>query len=778
MKAIWSDAWGRSDAAPSVVVGVVGLCWTILHVSGALGAWGESTFVVLGLTAVVASIVGIRRWRPRPRWPWVMILAGLVLFLVGGFARVSFETLGDLSTDRSLLPDLITLPGYGFLGAGLLHMARARRRGREGSLDATLDATIAGLAAITLAWVFLITPALGQHEVPLSLRLLLACYPPMSVFLVAVSARIAFSPDAEHVVAFRLIVLSLVSMLVGDVVYMLVDVRLVEVPQHLIDLPYALAYIAVAAAVLHPSMSHMSEPVAADQTAPHVGRLAFVALALCVPGIIVLSGADDRLGDRVVLTFIVLALTGTVAWRMFRALRQHAQAEERLVHQATHDALTGLPNRAAIEDRLSRLFATSSSVRHAVALLFLDLDRFKLVNDTLGHSVGDDLLVAVSQRLAHNIRTGDVVGRVGGDGFVILVDDIRDEAEANEIAERTRLGFSTPFRVRNMDIPMSASVGVAYRSRVSAAMNVEEVLRDADTAMYQAKGSGGDAVAVFDASMRERVARRLELEHELRHAVERRELEVYFQPTVQIPTGRITGFEALLRWTHDELGTIDPDVFVPVAEDTGLIVDIGAWVIDEACKQLAELRKAVPSAANVSMAVNVSARQLRDASLLDQVARALLRHSIPASCLVLELTESLVMEDVRVFTSVLSALRDCGVRIAIDDFGTGYSSLAYLRQLPVDKVKIDRSFVTDLSEGGASTSLVAAVVTIARSLGLSTVAEGVETEEQVGLLHELGCDEAQGFLYAKPMPAREMLDTVLRFGPDTTPHLQIVPSPA
>jgi diguanylate cyclase (GGDEF)-like protein len=448
------------------------------------------------------------------------------------------------------------------------------------------------------------------------------------------------------------------------------------------------------------------------------------------------------------------------------------------VHQATHDALTGLPNRAAVEDRLARLFMSSSSTQHAVALLFLDLDRFKLVNDTLGHSVGDDLLVAVSQRLSHNIRAGDLVGRVGGDGFVILVDGIADEAEANEIAERTRLGFATPFRVRNMDIPMSASVGVAFRPRIDVGLDVEEVLRDADTAMYQAKGAGGDTIAVFDASMRERVARRLELEHELRHAVERRELAIHFQPTVQIATGRVTGFEALLRWEHEHLGTLSPEVFVPVAEDTGMIVEIGAWVIDESCKQLAALRRLIPAAESLSIAVNVSARQLRDATLLDQVARALLRHGLPASCLVLELTESLVMEDVRVFTSVLSALRDCGVRIAIDDFGTGYSSLAYLRQLPVDKVKIDRSFVTDLSDGGAGTSLVAAVVTIARSLGLSTVAEGVETNEQVALLQQLGCDEAQGFLYAPALPAETMAETVRRFGTDTTPHLQIVPGPA
>jgi diguanylate cyclase (GGDEF)-like protein len=756
---------------------VFGLLWTALHLSGVLGSWSDATFIVLGLLAVLASIAGIRRWQPRPRWPWVLIATGLVLFLVGGFARVSLSTLGDLTDSRSLVPDLITLPGYGFLAAGLLLMARARRRGREGNLDATLDATIAALAAITLAWVFLITPALSQQHVPLAVRLLLACYPPMSVFLVALAARIAFSPDSEHVIAFRLVLGALVCMLVGDVVYMLVDVQLVEVPQRLIDLPYALAYVAVAAGVLHPSMAHMAEPVAADQTAPHVGRLAVVALALCVPGVIVLSGTANGLGDRVVLTVIVLALTGTVAWRMFRALRQHAQAERRLVHQATHDALTGLPNRAAIEDRLARLFEMSLSTK-SVALLFLDLDRFKLVNDTLGHSVGDDLLVAVSQRLTHNIRGGDLVGRVGGDGFVILVDGIRDSDEATEIAERTRLGFSTPFRVRNMDIPMSASVGVAYRSAVDIDLNVEEVLRDADTAMYQAKGSGGDAVAVFDASMRERVARRLELEHELRRAVERRELEVHFQPIVQIPSARVTGFEALLRWNHPHLGAISPDVFIPVAEDTGLIVDIGAWVIDESCKHLAELRRLIPATENISVAVNVSARQLRDASLLDQVARALLRHSLPASCLVLELTESLVMEDVRVFTSVLSALRDCGVRIAIDDFGTGYSSLAYLRQLPVDKVKIDRSFITDLSDGGAGTSLVAAVVTIARSLGLSTVAEGVETDAQVALLHQLGCDEAQGFRYAEARPASEMAETIRRFGPDTTPHLTIVPSPA
>jgi len=297
---------------------------------------------------------------------------------------------------------------------------------------------------------------------------------------------------------------------------------------------------------------------------------------------------------------------------------------------------------------------------------------------------------------------------------------------------------------------------VALQLGVGEPMGAEAMLGDADSAMYQVKDIGGDAVVLFDASMRDRAERRLELERELGHALDRGQLSLCYQPVLQLHDSRVTGLEALLRWDHPTLGAVPPDVFIPVAEDTGLITEIGAWVISQACAELAALRATVKGAADLSMAVNISARQLRGDSLLDTVARALMHHSLPASSLCLELTESLLMENVGMTSKLLSALRSAGVRISVDDFGTGYSSLAYLKRLPADEVKVDKSFVMQMANSAGDTMIVRCTIDLARNLGLHVVAEGVEDEETQQILAGLGCDRIQGYLLARPMPADEL----------------------
>ena len=388
--------------------------------------------------------------------------------------------------------------------------------------------------------------------------------------------------------------------------------------------------------------------------------------------------------------------------------------------------------------------------------MFLDIDRFRLLNDSFGHGLGDELLAAVGERLEANSRAGDLVAHVGGDEFVIVARGVRETDHVRELAERTRLSLSRGFRVRDIEVPVSASVGVAIHRGADPATGAEAMLRDADIAMYQAKDSGGDAVAVFDTSMRQRVEDRLELENELRHALDRGELHLAYQPIVRSQDGRVTSLEALLRWSHPVLGEIEPSVFVPIAEDTGLIVEIGTWVLDQACADLVALREQVAHSDELCVAVNLSARQLHDNTLLDHVARSLLGRGLPASGLRLELTESLVMENLALISKLLVSLRSCGVRISVDDFGTGYSSLATLDRLPVDEVKIDKSFVDGIAERGANTTLVSAIVAIAESLGITTVAEGVERAEQADRLQELGCEQAQGYLFSTPVAFDEL----------------------
>ena len=354
--------------------------------------------------------------------------------------------------------------------------------------------------------------------------------------------------------------------------------------------------------------------------------------------------------------------------------------------------------------------------------------------------------------------------RIGGDEFVIVLPSVRDEHEAREIAERTRLTFGTPFQAGAASIPISTSIGVTMAGGAWPMNDAETLLREADTAMYAAKEHGGDFAVTFDKAMHDRVIRRLALEGEIRLAVNRDELSVHYQPIVQVSDGRMTGLEALLRWEHPVLGQVPPSDFIPVCEEIGYIVELGGWVIDEAVGQLAALRAQYPHSDQLSMAINVSARQLRDERLCDHVARAMVKYNLPASALCIEITESLLVENLSAIADTLATLRGFGVRIAIDDFGTGYSSLAYLRRLPVDEIKIDRQFIMNLGKDRSDDSLVAAILAMANSLGYTSVAEGVETDLQLSRLIELGCEHAQGFAFSTPSPAAELPEMVERLG--------------
>ena len=428
-------------------------------------------------------------------------------------------------------------------------------------------------------------------------------------------------------------------------------------------------------------------------------------------------------------------------------------AEADLAHGATHDSLTGLPNRTLFIDRLEVLAARSRRAPTALAVLFCDLDGFKLVNDSLGHVVGDAVLKEVADRFRAAIRPGDTIARFGGDEFVISCEGVADEAEARTIATRVLTALESPIDVEGNDLHVSASIGIRL-DRLTAATVLDMLIGDADTAMYHAKREGRGRTVVFSEPLREHTQRRLDIETGLYGALERDELRIHYQPTVSLTDGSPRGFEALLRWEHPEHGLVGPADFIPVAEATGLIVPLGAWVLEQACLQLCAWQQI--TAAPITMSVNLSARQLNDPEIVSQVAAILDRTRVDPTAVYLEVTETAVMADIDASVVTLEALKRLGVGLAIDDFGTGYSSLTYLQRFPVDILKIDKSFVAELGQQGEATAIVASVIHLAQALALGTIAEGVETAEQRNQLSVLGCDSGQGYLWARPAPPEEV----------------------
>lgn len=438
---------------------------------------------------------------------------------------------------------------------------------------------------------------------------------------------------------------------------------------------------------------------------------------------------------------------------------ERKEFEDRLAHESMHDPLTGLPNRALLMDRIDNALGRSHRTHDDVALLFLDLDGFKVVNDSHGHAAGDALLIGLAERLSHAVRPGDTVARFGGDEFVVLCEDLpRGEAKdgAIEIARRVLAVLQEPFVVGGAEFFLRASIGIAVGGHADG--QVQDLLRDADVAMYNAKDLGKGRWVMFDDAMRQRAVDQHATFNSLHRAIERNEFVVHFQPIMSLTERRCVGAEALVRWNHPERGLVAPDEFIPVAEQSDLIVDIGEWVLEESARLVAQWRST--SSASFTVSVNLSGRQLMLPDLSERIIRIIDRAGVPASSLCFEITESMLMRDTESAITVLDSIKALGARLSIDDFGTGYSSLAYLRRFPVDAVKVDRSFVAGLTENSEDAAIVNAVVNMAHALGLTVVAEGVEHSHQVELLEELGCDFAQGYYFARPQPVTHLMDVI------------------
>ena len=761
----------RGSAAPSFLFAMFGVLVAALYGSNVVGSAGQLSVVVLAVATLAAIPLGIHLHQPARRVPWMVLALALFLLIAELGIRGGQPTITRLQ-DRSQLPDLIQLPAYLVMAVGLTMLAQSPDPSDRSNLDVILDGVMAMMAALILSWVYLIEPLLAQAAVPMSTRMLLASFPPLDVYLVMIAFRVGFDTRSRRATSGRFLLVSVLMMLVGDSTYLITQVNGVHLSPLLIDLPYLVAATAFGAAAIHPSMRQLSmtrrRRTTGPESLPTRGRLLLVAAALIVPSMVVASSRVTTLSNRLVVGGIAVLTAMVATWRVFRALRASASSESRLAHQATHDELTGLPNRALVERWVARMADEPSLSGSGIAVVFLDIDRFKLVNDTFGHSHGDLLLNQVAQRLESAVGQKGIVARIGGDEFVIVLANVSGAAQARREAELIRHCFGPQFTLGKDEVFVSASLGVSTIETNVPGTSAETMIRDADTAMYQAKEAGRDTVAVFDSSMRDQIADRLALEHDLRLAVERDEFRLVYQPILSLSdTGpRVLGVEALLRWEGPTRGLVPPGMFISIAEDSGLIVEIGDWVIQEACTQLSRWRQ-LPGLEHIFVSVNVSALQLKKASLLPRVRGALAQTDLLPDALCIELTESLLMENPADGTALLIRLKDLGVQLALDDFGTGYSSLAYLRQFPVDYVKIDKSFIDGLARADSSDeTLVAAIVSMARALGAVTIAEGVEEPEQEERLRKIGADCAQGFYYARPVSADKVVDTIRELMPN------------
>ncbi len=708
--------------------------------------WTQTPITALVMIfGMVALRIGPRRnLPPDHRTPWkLMSLAGY-LFIVANVIRAAVpSTMLSPPTEMALIPDAFVVPAYLCIGMAFAVMLRRRRAADDD--PAQVDAVLVGLAAAFLTWTFVISPVLNTSTVTF-MQVVNSLFPIIDVVLLVLVAQLLLAGGVRRP-ALWLLVVAAVALFVADMLFAMRDLGMARVPEEPINTLFVLMFVLIPAAAMHPSSRTLGEAQTIVVRDLSRLRLVVIGLVVVVPTIVTSLMPLGALASDLIRASLCGLLVLSVLARVVRSNNSRARAERVTRRRATHDALTDLPNRELLAETVTAWGDRATAEHLEISLLFIDLDRFKMVNDHWGHQVGDELLCAVAARLSEQVRSEDLVCRIGGDEFVIALASPSHLRLAESLADRLLEEFARPFELSVGDVVISASIGVAKSLGGAHAL---ELIRDADTAMYKAKGSGRNAYAMFDTSLRDQVRDRVKLEQALRGALDKGELEVHFQPIVDLAADELDGFESLMRWRSPELGLVSPMEFIPIAEETGMIVEMGAWLLRESARQLVEwTEQRGPRARQLHVSVNVAVRQLRDGSLVNLVDEVLQETGLQPAALWLEITESGVMEDIETALLTLNALHALGVTLCIDDFGTGYSSLSYLHRLPVGIVKIDRSFISTVGEAGSNEPIVRSVLAMTHAMGHRVVAEGVETALQRDWLRDQGCDLVQGWLYGK-----------------------------
>ncbi|HET6529126.1 MAG TPA: bifunctional diguanylate cyclase/phosphodiesterase [Actinoplanes sp.] len=712
---------------------------------------GLAACAVVGAGVVWACFTGPPRHRAHPAGAWTLAGFAVLALLTGLLVRPWAST---QPFPLSLLADAAIVPGYVLTTVFLVRLLRARQSVEwHAVLDGLIVCLSAGLACVLL----LAMPAAAIADRPAAVSAVAGMYPLLDVTLVLLVANLTLTARGWPLSLLTFLG-SMTMLFAGDLAYAIIGRSGLVYASPMLDLPYLVALTFLGVTVLHPSVAELSRATRPPPQAWSRRRLGLLAPAMITPFVLLVTVGGESAMIRLVIAGTGAVLVLLLLVRAVSAVRAQVATQLRSEHQARHDPLTGLPNRRMIADEIERLLSRlPPSGPRRVWVFLLDLDGFKLVNESWGHDTGDQVVIEAAARLRSAVPAQHMVARVGGDEFLIAY--LGEKAGALRLVDDIRGCFTRPLRVRGTDVVISASIGLAHAGgdldgsgQHDPSLTAEALMRDADTAMYRSKAEGPGRSTIFDTAMHDRVRERIELEAALRTALAEGQLRVAYQPIVQLDTGRPVGTEALVRWDHPERGPVPPMAFIPVAEDAGMIGQIGDVVRREALRQLGEWRANGTVADDFYVSVNVSPRQLSDPELPLIISAELLEHRVPARTVALEMTESVMVDGSSITSRVLFELRELGVRLLVDDFGTGFSALGYLRRFPVTGVKVDRSFVAGLGQSRPDEEIVRAVVAMSSAMGLSVVAEGVENRRQRDVLAAAGVTQGQGWLWGPAVP--------------------------
>lgn len=699
----------------------------------------------LGGLSLVAALLGFQRHRP----PFFVFAASMTS--LAGFA---VALIAETQSSNPETIEIIHLIALVVVAVGLLRFYQSNAIARRSRVF--VDGIIVAMGSWLVTWILLVQPAI-ENQTSSSLTTVRALVMGTAVVVLFLFALVVFA-QATSSTSLIFFACAITSALAGVILREVSFADNVSLSDTQYSLPFLLAAAFTGSAFLHPTSRALTSHRSTRTTTPLMYRFVTITTALIVPVfLLALTDPTDR-QDRIIRTASVVLLATAVMIRVIQSVRENSRAQDNLMRNALTDSLTGLPNRILVLEHISSALQQSWMSNKRPTVLFIDVDRFKNINDSLGHSTGDDVLTHVASRLLLAVPQAATVARISGDEFVVLDPTTESPTQSVLLAEKILDSLRNPVPTQGGDMFVTASIGVAYAPK-NIDLTADQLLRHADTAMYRAKDAGRNCIALFDDSMLDVVTKRLDVETSLYRALENKELHLVFQPIVDMTLGIVVGFEALMRWNRNN-NVVSPAEFIPIAEETGIIVPLGTWALHDALEHLRSWITSGVVSPETTMSVNVSAKQLHDPQFISHVQSALRSASIAPEQLLLEVTESVMITETAQALSAMKTLTSIGVRIAVDDFGTGYSSLSVLQHFPIHSIKIDRTFVHNMTQEQDATTLVRTIVAMANALGSDVIAEGVETADQVKSLMALHCHKAQGYHFSRPISAEEIPQSV------------------